>query len=500
MSEATVTEPARQAGGEGTSSRRDVGRSMGAFAIAQVSVRLIGLAVLVAVARLLPTEDFGRYSVALALSAMLALPVESGMGGYLVREGTQHPDRLGVVLGHVLVLQVLLGLVAVAISALVGVLLGYDPETLTTTMLLTTAAVVVVVTRSQMSVLVSLKQARPYAMFTSAQAFVLAVLTFAAAVLDGGPVGLGAAALTTALVSFPAGQLLLRRRWSARVRFQREGLRGTLAVSSAYAASKLGIAVVTYIDAVMVQAISGNAAAAQYGAAYRLNLALRMFPQIYSDSLSQPIARLARVDRVRLVELFNRAASQLFMLGFPIAVGGYLLAEPLVTTIFGARYADAAPVAGVLMLTLMVDFPRQAVTLTALAVGLERRIAAAYLLTIIVNVSANAVLIPPYGPMGAAIAMVLSVPVFNLFTAHQLRKAGVALRIDLRWAKAVAAGATMAAVVVLSAGLPLVVRVGAGAAVYTAMLVVLRTLDAADLEMLPGGRRLGWLVSSRGPR
>ena len=470
---------------------------MGAFAVAQVSVRLLGLAVLVAVARLLTTEDFGRYSVAVALSAMLTLPVESGMGGYLVREGTQQPGRLGFVLGHVLVLQGLLGLVAVAMSAVIGVLLGYDSETLTATVLLTVAAVAVILTRSQMAVLVALKRARPYAAYTSAQGFVLAILTLVAALVGGGPVGLGVAAVATAVLSFPAGQVLLRRHWKLRIRFVRDGLRETFTVSAAYAASKLGGAVLTYIDAVMVQAISGNAAAAQYGAAYRLNLALRLFPQIYADSLAQPIARLARTDRPGLVDLVNRGASQLFMLGFPIALGGFLLAEPVTTTIFGDRYADAAPVAGVLMLTLMVHFPRQAVVLGALAMGLERRVAIAYAVTLVVNVSANAVLIPAYGPMGAAIAMVISLPVFNLFMVHQLGRAGVPLRIDARWGKTVVAGLAMSAAVASTAGLPLLVPIGVGAAVYTAVLVGLRTLDAADLEMLPGGRRLGWLVRSR---
>lgn len=45
----------------------------------------------------------------------------------------------------------------------------------------------------------------------------------------------------------------------------------------------------------------GNAAAAQYSAAYRLMLALKMFPLVYGDSLSQPAAKLAHSDRAGLV-------------------------------------------------------------------------------------------------------------------------------------------------------------------------------------------------------
>ncbi len=417
---ATVTSDARPVETSG-SARRDVGRNMKPFAIAQVSVRLLGLVVVVAVARLLSKDDFGRYTVALALSALVTIPVESGMGGYIVREGTQQPERIGIILGHVMSLQALLGLIALGVAAAVGVVLGYDREAFTTTILLTVAAVVVIVTRSQMAVLVSLKRARPYAAYNTTQAFVLAVLTLVAAFAGTGPVGIAVATLTKAGLSFPAGQLLLRRHWSQRTRFQRNGLRETFAVSSAYAANKLGMAVLGYVDALMIQAISGNAAAAQYGAAYRLSLAVRLAPQIYSDSVSQPIARLARTERAQLTDLFNRAASQLFLLAVPIAFGGVLLAEPLVTTIFGDRYAEAAPVAAVLLLTVLVQFPRGVVIISALAVGLERRVFVAYVVTIAVNVSANAVLIPAYGPLGAAIAMVISVPVFSGFMARQLR-------------------------------------------------------------------------------
>lgn len=497
MGEAVTAGAGQQAEASGPSeSQRDVGRHMGAFAIAQVAVRLVGLGVVVVTARVLTNHEFGSYSVALALSSMLSMPVESGMGGYLVREGTQSPARLGIVLGHVTSLQTLTGVAAVAGAALLGSLLHYDHETLMTTILLTVAAVAVVITRSQMAVLVSLKRSREYAAFSSLQALVLAVLTVLAALVGGGPVGIGVAALATSALSLVAAQVLLRRHWTLKVTFQRGGMRDTFRVSVAYSASKLGNALLTYVDAVMVQAIRGNGAAAEYSAAYRLMAALGMVPLIYGDSLSQPAARLAKTDRAGLAKVFNRSTSQLFILGVPVALGGFLLGEPLMTTVFGERYAGAAPAASLLLLTLVVTFPRQAVVVCALAVGLERRVVIAYGVTIFVNVAANLVLIPSYGPTGAAIAMVMSVPVFGFFMAYQLTRAGIPLRVDARYFKAVAAGAAMSAAVLLTAHLPLPVPVLAGAVVYLGMLVALRTLDPEDLVMLPGGKRLGWMVRS----
>ena len=114
------------------------------------------------------------------------------------------------------------------------------------------------------------------------------------------------------------------------------------------------------------------------------------------------------------------------------------------------------------------------------------------------NVTANAFLIPAYGPIGAAISMVISVPVFSLFMSYQLKREEIPLRIDRRWGKAVLAGGVLSAVLLLPVGLPLIVSALAGALSYGAVLIALRTLDDEDLEMLPGRRWLGWLV--RRPR
>ena len=479
-------------------SRRDVGRHMRAFAIAQVAVRFIGLGVVVVVARALSNDDFGRYSVALALSSMLTIPV-GGMGAYLVREGTQAPARLGIVLGQVMSLQTLGGVVVVAASVVLGILLHYDSETLTATVLLTVAAMAVVVTRSQMAVLVCLKRAREYAAFFSLQALVLAVLTVSAALSGAGPVGIAVASLVTAALSVPAAQVLLRRHWKLRVTFQRDGVGETFRVGVAYSASEVGNALLTYLDAVMVQAMRGNGAAAQYSAAYRLHAAIRMVPQIYGDSLSQPVARLAGTDRHGLTEVFNRATSQLFILGVPVALGGVLLGESLMTAVFGDRYAGTGTIAGLLLLTLVVTFPRQAVVICALAVGLERRVVTAYVVTVVVNLVANLILIPLYGAAGAAIAMVISTPVFSVFMAFQLGRAGIHLERNARYLKALLAGLAMCAVVLLTRDLPLVIPVLAGAAAYLGSLRALNTLDADDLDMLPGGKRLKWMVRASRP-
>jgi O-antigen/teichoic acid export membrane protein len=493
--EAAATEAERVAMADRHGAHKDVARNLGAFAIAQLIVRLAGLGVVVVVARLLSSADFGRYSVALALSSLFTVFVESGMGGYLVREGTQSPHRASVALGHVITLQIVTGTLAVGACAIVAVSLNYDSATFVATIVLAVSAVAMIAQRSFLAILMSLNRSRLYAGFQSGQAIVTAVATVAAAVLGAGPAGIAVGVLISSLLSFPVAFALLHRHWDQRIRFVREGLWETLAVAAAYSAAKLGSALLTYIDAVMVQAIKGNVAAARYGASYRLMMALRMAPLVYADGLAQPAARLARDDRKGLEEVLNRAMRQLYVAGLAIGLGGFLLSDRVMSAVFGAPYGAAGTAAGLLLLTLPVSFACHPFVIVALAMGLEKNIARIFAMTVVVNVGTNLVLIPEYGPTGAAIAMLISTAVLYGQTARLLWGNGIRFSGFGRLLRISFAGAAMGLTVVLAGALPLPAVIVLGAAVYVVLIRLLRVLDRTDLDMMPMGSRLGWLAA-----
>src|SRR4051794_26118103 len=190
---------------------QDVARNLAAFAVAQVVVRIAGLGVVVVVARMLTSADFGRYSVALALSSLFTVFVESGMGGYLVREGTQSPHRVSIALGHVITLQTVTGVGAVGACAVVAAILGYDRATFVATVLMASGAVVMIVQRSLLAILQALRRSQDYALFQSGQALVTAAATVVAAATGLGPAGIAAAILLSAVASGPVAMWLLRR-------------------------------------------------------------------------------------------------------------------------------------------------------------------------------------------------------------------------------------------------------------------------------------------------
>jgi len=160
----------------------------------------------------------------------------------------------------------------------------------------------------------------------------------------------------------------------------------------------------TRIDNYLVALLRGSAAAGIYGASYRfqdMNLLLpaALGQLALSEAAGQePSTRLSTGKRV---------AAQSVLLALGPAVVFSVFAQPLLTFLFGTRYAVAAPIVVVLMVSTLPGAAAVAIQgLTAITD--PRRFAAATAGTLGLNVIANLILIPPFAGLGAAWANVIS--------------------------------------------------------------------------------------------
>jgi stage V sporulation protein B len=240
----------------------------------------------------------------------------------------------------------------------------------------------------------------------------------------------------------------------------------------------------TYIDAVIVQAYLGNHDTALYGASYRLLLALMIIPLVYADAATRSLAYLADHDRDELRVLYRRVTRHMFMLGLPIATGGALLSGPLVELLFGPEYREAATTAALLLLGLAFAYPNSLATTTALAIGRERSVALIYGSGLLLNVGLNLWLVPTVGIEGAGIAMLAAQAWLLGGMMLACGRSGLRPLSAVALGKVVVAAGAMGLAVLALRDLPLPVPVLAGMLVYGAALVAVRALDREDVQAL----------------
>ncbi|MDQ4133711.1 MAG: oligosaccharide flippase family protein [Actinomycetota bacterium] len=191
----------------------------------------------------------------------------------------------------------------------------------------------------------------------------------------------------------------LARRWAVDgddgIDLARMRLRGMLVFS----AGRL-LAVLYYrADVWLVALFGGPAAAARYAAPYRVLDGLLLMPRAMgSVSVTHAAVEGAGgsarplTSRLALGALGSVAVIAIPLMMFP---------GPAMTTAFGTRYADSAPILAVLMASALPGAVVMAlVPVTALRHA--RRFTATMALALSVNVGLNLLLIPRYGPLAAA--------------------------------------------------------------------------------------------------
>jgi O-antigen/teichoic acid export membrane protein len=126
-------------------------------------------------------------------------------------------------------------------------------------------------------------------------------------------------------------------------------------------------------------------------------------------------ARLfARDDDRGMNDLYWRTAAWVAVVSFPVFAVTFVLAEPLVALLYGARYEPSGAFLAVLALGFYVQASLGFNGTTLMVFGKMRYVVGLNALTIVVNLTLNLLLIPRYGALGAAAGTSATHAVHNL--------------------------------------------------------------------------------------
>jgi O-antigen/teichoic acid export membrane protein len=234
----------------------------------------------------------------------------------------------------------------------------------------------------------------------------------------------------------------------------------------------------------ILDALKGDAQAGIFTAAYKPFEALLFIPVSMLNVVFPVLAVYHKGAGGQLSLAVNRFYKSLLLLGWPIGVGVFMLAEPLR---FLYSYPAATRPLRVLALGILVMFTTNAFAGALNAIDRQLTFTWAALVSMLLNLALNLALIPPFGYMGAAWATVLTeVALFGMgwyLTGRHLARVPV---ISLSW-RIVIAGLVMGAALyplqhIRAMMLPLAIL--AGAVVYGLSLLLLGGLDRDELGIL----------------
>ena len=445
-----------------------VGRNFAALGLGDGLARLIAFGATVYLARVLGADGYGVVALALGVTLYSQQLVDYGVEALGIRRVAADRGHASELAGAYLTGRLLLALTVLVTTAVVATWVLPDPEG---PVLALYALTLFPVALSTKWVHVGFERAQPVgAARVIGESVMIGVILLLVRGLDD--------IRTVPLAQFIGDALAMSwlfmrlRDHGLKVRLGWDGPRIREMARSALPLvghSLLGL-VIYNSDLIFLRIFRGPGDVGLYAVAYTLISFLLNLGWAYSQSLLPTLARL-EVEGTGAGELFRSAQAQVFVITAPLAVGGWLVAEPLITSLFSEEYLPAGAALAVLIWSVPVSLVRSVSLAALLARERQDLVLRTTTSSAVVNLLLNVILIPRFGILGAAYATV----------ATELMRAGLALLFTrqegypglalLRFVPSLLGAAVMAGVVLASAGMNVWMRIALGAAAYALSLV-----------------------------
>jgi len=162
------------------------------------------------------------------------------------------------------------------------------------------------------------------------------------------------------------------------------------------------------VDTVMLGFMRSDEEVGYYNAAYKIIMLFIMVAMAYHDAIFPVISHFYKTSLDSLRKLVSGTERLMAAIAMPLAVGGFILARPIMDLLYGAGYEGGIIAFQILIWAVFILYINVGYSRGLLACNREKWYLAGAAIPAVINVIANFILIPPLGLIGAATGTVLA--------------------------------------------------------------------------------------------
>ncbi len=209
---------------------------------------------------------------------------------------------------------------------------------------------------------------------------------------------------------------------------------------------------------------------------------------IIASAAFPALSRLVKQkDTEKAKSLNEKIISLLYLLAFPLAMGGLILSQPIIELLFGKEYLPASLPFQILILTLLIQFPSAILGNSIIAHNQQGKLIYYAGFGSLSNVAFNALLIPLWGISGAALATIIAQSAYIFPLWLKIKK--ISDFYTLRHLKKIAVSAVMMGMfsyVFNQLGLNVAINIILSAGIYFGMLYLLKENVINEIKEILG--------------
>lgn len=376
---------------------------------AQFVVAILGLILYIFIARSLGDVLFGKFSFALAFTAIFAVFSDLGYNTLLIREVARDKSQASKYLNNILCMRALLSLVIFALIVITINLMGYPTDTKNVIYLFGIYTLVVsfsAVFKVTFRAFEKMEYEAGITIFANIIRFSLGLLVL---FLGYGLIELALVFLLSGIFDFLFSFLVCERKFvKPKIELDFDFWKSTIKVALPLSITGISLLIYTRIDTVMLSAMKGDAVVGWYNAAYNLVLGFKPIPQLFMNALFPLMSRYFVSSKDSLKITFEKSFKYLFILGLPLALGITLLADKFILLFYGQQFSNSIIALQILAWDIFLFFLWFNGSFILITINKQNLWAVAAVSTALFNIILNLFLIPPLSYVGAAIATIIA--------------------------------------------------------------------------------------------
>ncbi|MCL5411598.1 MAG: flippase [Patescibacteria group bacterium] len=448
---------------------------------AEVVTRVLSTILTIYIARSLGANVFGQLAFATAFTSYFALFSDFGLTTLGIREIAKDRSKTNYLATNITVLQI--GL-AVLLTTLMGVLLIFIPLNINLKLLTFLFGLSMIPNALSLGYVF---EAHERMEFTAVSRIAIQVITliiaFVFIYLTKNILVVPFAQFLSGLIAVILVFILLRMHLSfSLTRIDLEKTKVLFYQAIPFVVATLSTNLYYTFDSVFIQFAKGSEAVGYYSAGYKIVLLLVSIARFFQAAIYPTLTSLLKSNPEKVNSLINQTSKLLIFLSVPLAVGGTVLARPIIDTIYGEAYQQSVLPFQVLIWSIFTIFVNVSFGTFLLASGHEKQYMKSTVVGSLLNIVFISLLIPTLGLFGAALATMVTefyvLASFYYYT-RKIIKVGVLKKIGQAFFAAL-----LMAFVLIFLNLNIYFLIITGAGVYLVLIILLGFIEKSDILFL----------------
>ena len=452
--------------------------------IAEVVSRVLQFAVMLYAARLLSQQNFGKFSFALSLSFMAVILADLGINTLLIREISRNKSLVSKYFINAFSIKIVLSIITFFIIVAVLNALNYPEITRQIVYIIWLFTILSTFTELFYSIFRAFEQMFYDAFLKILRMSILAVTGIYVLFKGYGVIIFSYTFIFTEIIVITIASLIALKKFiKLDIRIDPVFIKSTLKKALPFGLAFIFGGIYFFIGSIMLSKMKGDVEVAIFSAAYNIALALIFIPTVYINAIYPVLSRYYKESKSGLRLLYERSFKYLYIIGLPISLGIFMLSDEIIGFLYGTRYSTSSIALRIISLYLFLKFINFLLGVVLSSIDKQNKRMLGQGITAGISILLNLWLIPLIGFVGAALSTLIT-EIF-LFMIYYLfvSKSWYYYNFLGILPKPIIAAIAMSLFIGFTS-LNLIITIVASAAIYLAVLMVLRTLDKKDYEII----------------